>query len=187
MLVNKVKSLIKKLLGIKYYTLGKNSSISNPNKIMNSSKNKLKINIGENSVLRCEIQILGHGGQVNVGNYCFIGENSYIWSGKKITIGDRVLIGHNCNIFDNDIHPFDKDERHAQFKDILSSGHSKKINLNDDEVVIEDDVWIGANVTVMKGVKIGKGAIVGAGSIVTKDIEPFTINVGNPSKILRRI
>lgn len=187
MLLNKLKALIKKILGIKYYSIGINSSIAYPNKIMNPSKDNRKIIIGKNSILRCEIQILGHGGQVNIGDYCFIGENSYIWSGKRITIGNRVLIGHNSNIFDNDIHPFDKDDRHNQFKEILSSGHPKKINLNDDEVIIEDDVWIGANVTIMKGVRVGKGAIVGVGSIVTKDIEPFTVNVGNPAKILRRL
>jgi acetyltransferase-like isoleucine patch superfamily enzyme len=181
------KNLFKRILGIKYYTKGLNSQIAYPNKIMNPSKDKTKIIIGENSVLRCEIQILGHGGRVNIGDYCFIGENSYIWSGKSIKIGDRVLIGHNCNIFDNDIHPFDKDERHSQFKDILSTGHPKIINLNDDEVVIEEDVWIGANVTIMKGIRVCKGSIVGAGSVVTKNIEPFTVNAGNPSKILRRL
>ena len=119
MIVNKLKILIKKILGIKYYSIGMNSAIAYPKMIMNPSKDKTKIIIGENSVLRCEIQILGHGGQVNIGDYCFIGENSYIWSGKSIQIGNRVLIGHNCNIFDNDIHPFDKDERHNQFKNIF--------------------------------------------------------------------
>ena len=187
MIVNKLKILIKKILGIKYYSIGMNSAIAYPKKIMNPSKDKTKIIIGENSVLRCEIQILGHGGQVNIGDYCFIGENSYIWSGKSIQIGNRVLIGHNCNIFDNDIHPFDKDERHNQFKNILASGHPKKINLNDAEVTIDDDVWIGANVTIMKGVEIGKGAIIGAGSIVTKNVESLTINAGIPSKITRRL
>jgi acetyltransferase-like isoleucine patch superfamily enzyme len=187
MLVNKLKAIIKKILRIRYYMTGLNSLIAYPNKIMNPSKNKSKITIGENCILRCEIQILGHGGQVNVGDYCFIGENTYIWSGKRIEIGHRVLIGHNCNIFDNDIHPFDKDERHEQFKDILLDGHPKNIKLNDAEVIIEDDVWIGANVTIMKGVRVGAGAIIGAGSVVTKDIEPFTVNVGNPSKIIRRI
>lgn len=187
MLVNKLKILINTILRIKYYRLGKNSSVVYPNRIMNPSKDKTKITIGKNSVIRSEIQILGHGGNVMIGDYCFIGDNSYIWSGKSIKIGNRVLIGHNCNIFDNDIHPFNKDERHEQFKDILLSGHPKNIKLNDAEVIIEDDVWIGANVTIMKGVRVGVGAIIGAGSIVTKDIEQFTVNVGNPSKILRRL
>jgi acetyltransferase-like isoleucine patch superfamily enzyme len=39
----------------------------------------------------------------------------------------------------------------------------------------------------LKGIKIGKGAIIGAGSIVTKNIEPFTVNAGSPSRMLRRL
>ena len=186
-MLNKLKNMIKKVLGIKYYSIGKNSFVAYPEKIMNPTKNPSKVVIGDNSVIHCQIQILGHGGQVKIGNYCFVGENSHIWSGKSIKIGNRVLIGHNCNVFDNDGHPFDKDERHTQFKKIFSTGHPKDINLRDSEVIIEDDVWIGANVSVLKGTRIGRGAIIGAGSIVSKDIEPFTVNAGNPSQMLRRL
>lgn len=34
----------------------------------------------------------------------------------------------------------------------------------------------------MDGIRIGDGAIIGLGSIVTNDIEPYSINVGIPSK-----
>jgi len=37
----------------------------------------------------------------------------------------------------------------------------------------------------MEGITIGNGAIIGAGTIVTKNIEPYTINVGIPAKTLR--
>lgn len=33
---------------------------------------------------------------------------------------------------------------------------------NDQDVVIEEDVWCGANVTILKGVIIGRGTIVAA-------------------------
>ena len=49
-------------------------------------------------------------------------------------------------------------------------------------VEIGNDVWIGNDVRIMDGVRIGDGAIIGLGSIVTKDIEPYSINVGIPSK-----
>ena len=50
---------------------------------------------------------------------------------------------------------------------------------------IEHDVWIGANATILKGVHIGSGAIIGAGAVVTKDVKPYSIVVGNPSKLLK--
>ena len=36
------------------------------------------------------------------------------------------------------------------------------------------------------GVTVGDGAIIGANSVVGKDVEPYTIVVGNPAKVLRK-
>ena len=51
-------------------------------------------------------------------------------------------------------------------------------------VEIGNDVWIGDNVTILGNVKIGDGAVIGANSLITKDIEPYSINVGSPTKII---
>lgn len=51
-------------------------------------------------------------------------------------------------------------------------------------VEIGNDVWMGDNATILGNVKIGDGAIIGANSLVTKDIEPYSINVGSPTKII---
>lgn len=52
-------------------------------------------------------------------------------------------------------------------------------------VTIEDDVWIGGNVTILQGITIHEGAVIGAGSVVVKDVPPFTINVGNPARVVK--
>jgi len=54
-----------------------------------------------------------------------------------------------------------------------------------DSVEIGHDVWIGHNAIVLAGVKIGNGAVIGAGSIVTKDVESYSIVVGNPAKKIK--
>lgn len=56
---------------------------------------------------------------------------------------------------------------------------------NKKSVIIGNDVWIGYGAKIMEGVTIGDGAIIGAMSVVTKDIAPYSINVGIPSKIIR--
>lgn len=38
---------------------------------------------------------------------------------------------------------------------------------------------------ILRNVTIGNGAIVGAGSVVTKDVEPYSIVAGVPSKKIR--
>lgn len=156
-------------------------------RVINCSGIPEKIKIGAYSHIRGELLTLGHGGEIRIGEYCYVGENTKIWSGANITIGDRTLISHNVNIFDNLIHPVSPKERHEQYKAIITTGHPENIDLADKPVNIGNDVLIGAQATILKGITIGDGAIVGAGSIVTKNIPPFTIVAGNPAKTIRTI
>jgi len=41
---------------------------------------------------------------------------------------------------------------------------------------------IGANATIVCGNDIGKFAFIGAGTVVVKEIKPYALVVGNPSK-----
>ncbi|MCT7525393.1 hypothetical protein N5T77_10065 [Aliarcobacter cryaerophilus] len=54
-------------------------------------------------------------------------------------------------------------------------------------VVIKEGAWIGANSIILPGVTIGKNSVIGAGSIVTKSIPDFSVAVGNPAKIIKKI
>jgi acetyltransferase-like isoleucine patch superfamily enzyme len=104
------------------------------------------------------------GARTNINRYCTIwaGDNAKVIMGRDCLTGPGVkIIASRYNVQGRDTirsyPPYEKD------------------------VIIEDDVWLGANVVVLPGVRIGKGAIVGAGSVVTKDIEPYTVNVGVPA------
>ena len=143
--------------------------------------------IGANTHVKGQLLTFGHGGKIVIGEYCYIGENTKIWSAKHIYIGNRVLIAHNSNIFDNNTHPFDPIQRHQQFKAIISKGHPRSIDLAEQPIFIEDDVWISCMAVILPGVKIGKGSIVAAGSVVTKDIDPGSLVAGNPAKFIRKI
>jgi len=54
------------------------------------------------------------------------------------------------------------------------------------DINIGNDVWIGYNATIMAGVTIGDGAIIATNSTVIKDVEPYSIVGGNPSKEIKK-
>lgn len=136
------------------------------------------IQIGENSVIGGELLVFPDGGLIQIGDHCFVGPDSRIWSGDEIFIGNRVLISHGVNIHDSIAHSLSAAERHQHFVQILLRGNSALGAVRKAAVRIEDDAWIGFNAVIMKGVTVGKGAVVAAGAIVTKDVPPFTIVAG---------
>lgn len=54
------------------------------------------------------------------------------------------------------------------------------------DIVIGNDVWIGRESIIMPGVKIGDGAIIAAYSVVTKDVEPYSVVGGNPTRFIKK-
>lgn len=91
----------------------------------------------------------------------------------KIFLGDRVSIAPRVMLLALS---------HPNASAIRSS-----IDTSKHTITICDDVWIGAGAIILNGITIGKGAIVGAGSVVTKNVEPYTIVVGNPAKKIKEL
>ena len=163
-------------------TFGDNTFFKNSASVDNISGYIKKIRLGKNTIVRGKLLIAAYGGEIEIGDNVYIGENSNIWSGDKIVIGDDVLISHGVNIIDTNSHEVDYVERSISFKKMLAYGHSKeKGSIETGQIIIENNVWISFGVSVLKNVRIGEGAIIAAGAIVTKDVNPFTIVAGNPA------
>jgi acetyltransferase-like isoleucine patch superfamily enzyme len=155
--------------------------------IQNSQNDRRRIVIGAGTQVKAHLMLFKHGGEIIIGDNCFLGPETKIWSAKKILIGDRVLISHNVNIHDNISHPLNSSARHDDFVHIRDKGFRDSNDLKEREVVICDDAWIGFNATILKGVRIGNGAIVGACSVVTQDVPDFAVVVGNPARIIKYV
>ena len=110
-------------------------------------------------------------------------------------IGDKLIIGKFCMIASGvsfimnggnhltesiSAYPF------AIFGKDWSNAMDGKSYPTKGDTIIGNDVWIGHNSTIMPGIKIGDGAIIAANSIVVKDVEPYTIVGGNPSKVIKK-
>jgi acetyltransferase-like isoleucine patch superfamily enzyme len=168
-------------------TLGAGSRFYKQATVWNFRKDKTKIRIGINTHIRGELLVFPYGGDIEIGDVCYIGEGTRLWSGEKIVIGDHVAIAHNVNIIDN-AHETDYLERADGIERILTRGHpEQKGNIPTAPIIIEDYVAIYPNSNISRGVRIGEGSIISAGSVVLSDVPPFTLMVGNPARPIKSL
>ena len=89
---------------------------------------------------------------------------------SDITLGEGVLLNLNCTIGHDSII-----ESYCELSPgVHISGH----------VELGENCVLGTGAVVLPGIKIGANSVVGAGSVVTKNVEPNTVVVGIPAKVL---
>ncbi len=165
--------------------LGEGARLYPGSRIENHQDRPSQIQIGAGSHILGQLRVFGHGGQIRIGESCFVGEDSRIWSAEAITIGNRVQIAHSVNIHDSNSHSLSASKRFRHLNEILCTGHPLILDdVASAPVVLEDDAWIGFNATILKGVIIGQGAVVGASSVVTKDVVAYTVVAGSPATVV---
>lgn len=120
--------------------------------------------IGDNCIISKDVYV-DHG--VRIGDRCKIQNSVSIYNG--VTIRDDVFVGPNVS-FTNDKVPraFNADWKITPTR-------------------VERGASLGANSTIVCGITIGEFAMVAAGSVVTRNVEPFTLVVGNPARPVARI
>ena len=178
---------IRRLLGRPTCLIHPAASLHARARIINIGGRSELISIGDSSIIEGELLVFPHGGKISVGDWCYVGPGTRIWSDNTIAIGHRVMISHHVNIFDNLTHPINAAARHAQFRHIAKAGHPGAIDLGGKPVHIGDDAWISAGATVLRGVSIGQGSVIGAGAVVTRDVPAGVIVAGNPARIIRAL
>lgn len=161
-------------------TLAPSARLGPEASIENLAGGRERVVIGAHSFIRGRLLTYGHGGSIQIGDWCYIGVRSEIWSMNAIHIGNRVLIAHDVNIHDGSGHSINANERHAHYRAILTGGgHPRNPEqvpgLLNAPIVIEDDVWISFGVTILKGVRIGEGSVVAANAVVTRDVPAHTL------------
>ena len=121
----------------------------------------------------------------SIGRYSYIGYDSWIVYadiGGFCSIADDVYIG-GCE------HPLDWVSTSPVFENVKNTGVQSRFAYfhlpAHKRTRIGNDVWIGHAAIIKAGVFVGDGAVVGAGAIVTKDVPPYAIVGGVPSKVLK--
>ncbi len=161
--------------GCKRISIGKlNTFQKYSSVIIDGYSNNQNIVIGNKNTFASFSIIKSHGGYIKIGNENFIGERVQIQGRGGVEIGNRCMIGANS---------FISSSNHNINNPLVDTYLRKEIPA---KTKIDDFVWIGANSVLVAGITIGHHVIVGAGTIVTKDIEPYSMVVGNPGKVIKK-
>lgn len=115
------------------------------------------------------------GENCSFGQNCVVGPRVYIGNGVKVQnnvsiyegveIEDDVFLGPSC-VFTNVINPRAFIVRKQEFK----------------KTILKQGCSIGANATIICGVTIGEYALIGSGAVVNKDVKPYALMVGVPTR-----
>jgi len=134
---------------------------------------------------------------IEIGDFSEIDDFTFIYGGNGIRIGRYVHISRFVSVigggvlFLGDYTVLADGARILTGTDTYHGGHrmstvlpKEQRNVKISFVRIEKDAFIGINSVVHPGVIIGEGAIIGSNSLVLKDVKPWTINIGNPCKVI---
>lgn len=135
-------------------TIGEGTRIWHFSHIMSGCTIGERCNIGQNVVISPEVVL---------GNNVKIQNNVSVYTG--VICEDDVFLGPSC-VFTNVINPRSAINRKDQYK----------------KTHVGKGATIGANATIVCGHDIGAYALIGAGAVVTKEVPPYALVVGNPSR-----
>ena len=106
-----------------------------------------------------------------IGKYVYIGPRCII---ANCSIEDDVMLGSNISILSG---KSTHDSSNVEVPMRLQGGSPVAVRIG-------RDTWIGNGAIVMAN--IGKKCIIGAGSVVVKDIEDYSVAVGNPARVVKK-
>lgn len=116
-----------------------------------------------------------------IGNNCTIGQNVVI--SPKVVLGNNVKVQNNVSIYTGVICDDDVFLGPSMvFTNVINPRSAIKRQDQYLKTIVKKGASIGANATIVCGNEIGEYAFVGAGAVVTKEVLPYALVVGNPSK-----
>jgi len=137
-------------------TIGKNTKVWHFSHILSNTTIGENCSFGQNCVV---------GPKVKMGSGIKVQNNISIYEGVEVE--DDVFLGPSM-VFTNVINPRAFIVRREEFKKTL----------------LKKGCSIGANATVVCGVTIGEYALIGSGAVVNRDVKPYALMVGVPSRQL---
>ncbi len=111
-----------------------------------------------------------------------------IWSPANLAMEQYACIGPHANIYSMALITLESYALISQGGHLCAGTHNIEdphFQLVARPIRIGSRAWIAAEAFVGPGVTIGEGAVLGARACAMKDIAPWTVNSGNPARMIR--
>lgn len=117
----------------------------------------------------------------NIGENCNIGQNVVV--SPDVVLGNNVKVQNNVSIYTGVICEDDVFLGPSMvFTNVINPRSAVNRKNQYLKTTVKKGASIGANATIVCGNDIGEFAFIGAGAVVVKEIKPYALVVGNPSK-----
>ena len=146
----------------------------------------MKMGIASSSYDRATFVTTGNG-IIEIGDYTILNGCTIICSGH-ITIGKYVMVAWGAVIYDNHLASNLDSKERAEILTTQALMENREMPFSGSSpITIEDNVWIGFDAVVKPGTTIGRGSIIGSKSVVSGHIPPYSVVVGNPGRIIKKL
>ncbi|MDR1646409.1 MAG: N-acetyltransferase [Tannerellaceae bacterium] len=120
-------------------------------------------------------------GGCSIGSNCNIGQNVVVSPG--VVLGNGVKVQNNVSIYTGVICEDDVFlGPSCVFTNVSNPRSAVSRKHTYEQTHVGKGASIGANATIVCGHTIGAYAFIGAGAVVTKDVSPYALVAGNPSR-----
>lgn len=124
---------------------------------------------------------------ISLGRDCQIGPGFFCLLGPNLSLGDRVVIGYHCHIYDWFSVKIGEGTMISNDLKLVSATHrSDDFSPAPGEISIGKDCWVGINVTIVGPATIGDNTIIGAGAVVLGDLPADSVCVGVPARAIKK-
>ncbi len=124
-----------------------------------------------------------------IGSGCRIAPTCRIWHPCNLDLGDQVCLAEEADIYCVGKIQIGSNVTISQRAYLCTASHDisrLERPLIVSNIQIGSHAWVCAEAFVGPNVSIGEGAVVGARAVVCKDVDPWSVVVGNPGVAIRK-
>lgn len=123
-----------------------------------------------------------------IGRGCAVYPSTKVWAPWNLEMGDFAGLGPNVDCYNVAKVTMGDFCVVSQYTYLCSASHDytkMDLPLISEPIRMGRRVWVGSDAYIGHGVNLGDGVVVGARSSVFKDVEPWSVVVGSPARLIK--